>query len=69
MVKKGLGRGLSSLFRTFDGIEEDSTIKEPVQHEQIKEDEVKKEIEIGLIDRNEGQPRKNFDEKALNELA
>lgn len=69
MVKKGLGRGLGSLFSTFEGIESDSTIKEPGLHEQIKENETKKEIEIGLIDRNENQPRKNFDEKALNELA
>lgn len=69
MAKKGLGRGLSSLFGDFDDIENDQTIKEPTAVEQVQEGETKKEISIGEIDRNEDQPRKIFDEKALNELA
>lgn len=35
----------------------------------IPEGEVVKDIEIGLIDNNPNQPRKNFDPNALNELA
>ena len=69
MAKKGLGRGLSSLFGDFDGLENDQTIKEPSKIEQVQEGEIKHEISIGEIDRNQNQPRKIFDEKALNELA
>lgn len=69
MNKKGLGRGLSSLFGSFDGMENDSTIKEPTKVEIIEKGESAVEIPIGEIDRNEEQPRKNFDEKALSELA
>lgn len=35
----------------------------------VPEGEVVKDIEIGLIDNNPNQPRKNFDPNALNELA
>ena len=69
MAKKGLGRGLSSLFGDFEGLEDDQTIKEPSAVEIVQEGEKPKEISIGEIDRNENQPRKIFDEKALNELA
>ena len=67
-MKKGLGRGLDSLFGGFEEKEEQNnnstniTIEKQVVNEPI-------EIEIGLIDRNAEQPRKNFDEKALNELS
>lgn len=74
-MKKGLGRGLGSLFgdyQDFD-IEEKPVEEKP---KKVKEEKVETEsgdkvyqIEIGLIDRNENQPRKNFDEKALKELA
>ncbi len=67
-MKKGLGRGLGSLFGDF---EEDSL--EPKKEVEVKVETVvinePKEIEIGLIDRNSDQPRKNFDEEALAELA
>jgi len=69
MAKKGLGRGLSLLFGNFEGMENDETVKEPSKIEIVQENEVKKEIPIGEIDRNEKQPRKIFDEKALSELA
>ena len=69
MAKKGLGRGLSSLFGDFGDLENDPTIKEPTKVEQVQAGESRIEIPIGEIDRNESQPRKNFDEKALNELA
>ena len=76
-MKKGLGRGLSSLFGDYDkyDIEETSEVKSDLKEKTIKKEEKTNvgdevlQIEIGLIDRNEAQPRKNFDEKALKELA
>jgi len=80
-MKRGLGRGLDSLFGGFDdeddilekkesGNNENSVIKNEVIN-KIEEVivGVPKEIDIGLIDRNPEQPRKKFDEDALNELA
>lgn len=76
MEKRGLGRGLNSLFGDYNLLEDDETKKKPQKED--KETEVKvvkeiavepKEVEIGLIDRNPAQPRRNFDEKALGELA
>jgi len=65
-MKKGLGRGLDSLFGGFDNDEQPVKTVEVAQKEVVNEPI---EIEIGLIDRNLEQPRKNFDEKALNELS
>lgn len=65
-MKKGLGRGLDSLFGAFDNNEEEENNISSAITEKTNEPI---EIEIGLIDRNLEQPRKNFDEKALNELA
>ena len=67
-MKRGLGRGLDSLFGEYS--EEPKEIKEKVVEkvEQVVVNEPK-EIEIGLIDRNPEQPRKIFEENALNELA
>lgn len=80
-MKRGLGRGLGSLFGDYENYELEKDEKQP---ENTKENKQTKkgasnndadiangvlEIEIGLIDRNEEQPRKNFDEKALKELA
>ncbi len=79
-----LGRGLDSLFGGFDDEpEEKPEVKAEVkQSEPVVESEKKivvpplsqeeptpREIPVGLIDRNVGQPRKNFNENALNELA
>jgi len=66
-MKKGLGRGLDSLFGSFDDdISQNNNENKEVVQQIINEPT---EIEIGLIDRNQDQPRKNFDEKALNELS
>lgn len=80
-MKRGLGRGLGSLFGDYENYELEKDEKQP---ENTKENKQTKksasnndadiangvlEIEIGLIDRNEEQPRKSFDEKALKELA
>lgn len=68
-MKRGLGRGLDSLFGSLDD-ENESKVKEKevVKVETVVVNEPK-EIEIGLIDRNPDQPRTIFDEVALQELA
>ena len=65
-MKRGLGRGLDSLFGEYE--EESQEKNEVVKIEQVVVNEPK-EVEIGLIDRNPEQPRKIFDEEALAELA
>lgn len=57
MIKKGLGRGLDSLFGEYPE-EKTEEVSSGVQT-----------ISMSLLDRNENQPRKVFDEKSLNELA
>lgn len=75
-MKGGLGRGLGSLFGNFNDMDAEEEISEAKEtkvkkiiennNEEIKDGVL--DIEVGLIDRNENQPRKNFDEKALKEL-
>ena len=67
-MKKGLGRGLGSLFGDFEDESVESKKEVEIKVEQVVVNEPK-EIEIGLIDRNPDQPRKNFDDEALEELA
>lgn len=68
-MKRGLGRGLDSLFGSLEEDDESKIEqKEVVKVEKVVVNEPK-EIEIGLIDRNPDQPRTIFDEDALNELA
>lgn len=76
MNKKGLGRGLASLFGDYDEYDTKAPEQETKEKVVTKIVEVEKvinrgaeEISITLIDRNPNQPRKNFDEKALKELA
>ena len=70
-IKRGLGRGLDNLIPT-DEVKSD---KPPVNDTQVKTEikEVIKEVEqtlnINRIEPNKSQPRKNFDEDALVELA
>ena len=66
-MKRGLGRGLDSLFGNFEE-ENESEVKTEVKVEQVVVNEPK-EIEIGLIDRNPDQPRKTFSDAELGELA
>ncbi len=67
-MKSRLGRGLDSLFRTFD--EEVKTEKKLEPVEKIKETsgDVQK-LNINKIYTNPNQPRKKFDQESLNELA
>lgn len=64
--RKALGRGLEQLFNdeglNFDTIE-NSIIEEAQTNDQIVE------IDLSELRANPYQPRKNFDEEALNELA
>lgn len=65
-VKGGLGRGLESLFNNFKNNED----IENVSRETLEKDgKSVRDIAISLIDPNKNQPRKKFDEEALNELA
>lgn len=64
MSKNNLGRGLDSLFSSF---EEDD---EPIQSAPVASPTGEPiNLPIGQIDNNPNQPRKRFDETALNELA
>ena len=67
-MKRGLGRGLNSLFGEYENETTEKEKEEVVKVEQVVVNEPK-EIEIGLIDRNPEQPRKVFDDEALSELA
>lgn len=65
MVKKGLGRGLESLFAMYDEEVEQST---PAEAKKVASKEINS-VELSKIFPNPNQPRKNFDEEALRELA
>ena len=64
--KKGLGRGLESLFGFYNNNESDENITK--QKKSTTEENVT-ELDINKIYPNPNQPRKHFDEDALNELA
>ena len=57
--KSALGKGLGALIDDVSKID-DVTVEEP---------QGVKEIDISLIDRDENQPRKRFDDEKLEELA
>ena len=74
-VKRGLGGGLNTLIPT----DEDKKGKAPAAKQPVKTEtketvkevikEVERTININKIEPNKSQPRKNFDEDALAELA
>jgi ParB family chromosome partitioning protein len=75
-AKKGLGRGLSDLIPTGDLDNQKSksgsksttkTVTKEVVKEVVKE--VEQKLKITQIEPNKSQPRKQFDEDALQELA
>lgn len=55
--KTGLGKGLDALFGPTP------------EEEQVKEDDVLKNLKITEVEPNREQPRKNFNQEALEELA
>ncbi len=69
-LKKGLGRGLSALLSGSE-TEYDLSFRdeESVVKEEPEAGDSAKELPISQIDPNVNQPRKNFDEVALSELA
>ena len=66
MAEKGLGRGLNSLLGILERSDGGEKKEENIQ---VATKDGVEEIEIGLIDNNPNQPRKNFDPVSLNELA
>jgi len=69
MEKKGLGRGLSSLLGVLEEKDDEIVTLSPKERKEEFKKLGVEEIEIGLIDNNPKQPRKNFSPTALNELA
>ena len=57
MKKTGLGKGLDALFGPAP------------EEEQMQENDTLKNLKINEVEPNRDQPRKNFDEEALEELA
>ncbi len=78
-MKKGLGRGLESLFAVYNTEEDEKNVSRETFTQQLdkainntSENLVKDgvlEVNVGEIDPNKNQPRKNFDKEALNDLA
>lgn len=64
-VRKGLGRGLESLFAMYDEEVEQASAKTTAKSNRDSVDM----IDINVIKTNPNQPRKVFDENALNELS
>ena len=67
MAKRGLGKGLNNL---IPGAGESIPVKEEKKEnkvEEVKSGEVL--VRTALIEPNRKQPRKNFDEEAIAELA
>lgn len=59
MAKKtGLGKGLDALF-----------VSNITENEEIKDNEIIEKLKITEVEPNRDQPRKNFDEESLEELA
>ncbi len=73
MIKKGLGRGINALLSIYDEENEESLNAEKDvkthSNENVKEIKGLNEVNINDIMPNPNQPRKHFDETALNELA
>lgn len=77
MVKKGLGKGLGAIFgEDVVSLEEESHKSRESRKKSNSADTVANEsgtgelmIKVALIEPNQTQPRKKFDEEQLNELA
>jgi ParB family transcriptional regulator, chromosome partitioning protein len=63
-MKKNLGRGLASLMGSFD----DEIVHDHTSKEEVKSDHIYS-LPINKLHPNLNQPRKNFDESTLKELA
>lgn len=67
MAARGLGKGLDSLIPNAVG--EAKTKKETVKETVIEKKEPETLVKITMVEPNRKQPRKNFDEDALQELS
>ncbi len=66
--KKGLGKGLDALIPS--AVAEDKTKEKPVAEKKSRDnDGPETMVNITMVEPNREQPRKNFDEDALQELA
>ena len=67
MAARGLGKGLDSLIPNAVG--EAKVKKEPVKETVTEKKEPETLVKITMVEPNRKQPRKNFDEDALQELS
>lgn len=67
--KKGLGRGLESLFGFYEDESNNIITNQSQKKEVTQKAEGVSELDIAKIYPNPNQPRKHFDEEALRELA
>lgn len=65
-LQRGLGKGLGAL---LSGVEQEYDLGLRDENNGAEAGDTAKELLISLIEPNVNQPRKNFDEVALNELA
>lgn len=72
MAKKGLGRGLGAIFGedvVRESDEELSKVQKTTQKDGEETERGEHLVKVSLIEPNGGQPRKNFNEEELKELA
>ena len=72
MAKKGLGRGLGAIFGedvVRESDEELSKVQKTTQKDGEEMERGEHLVKVSLIEPNGGQPRKNFNEEELKELA
>lgn len=67
MAARGLGKGLDSLIP--DAVGEAKAKKEAVKESIVEKKEPETLVKITMVEPNRKQPRKNFDEDALQELS
>lgn len=67
MAKRGLGKGLDSLIPS--NVMEQPVKTVPVSNENEKKEDGTTIVKITMVEPNREQPRKNFDEDSLQELA
>ena len=69
--KRGLGKGLSNLIPVSEGSEKTETkiVEKIVEKKVIVKEPAETMVKINQIEPNRNQPRTNFDEDALQELA
>lgn len=69
MAARGLGKGLDSLIPNAVGEAKVKKENKPEAKEEKREDGKETVVKITMVEPNRKQPRKNFDEDALQELA